>query len=84
MPVALGKVQYFVSEGDTGKAVLACSMSSVIKTSGTCHLICSCVSYASGMGMGGRWDGRYGGSTWSGSDPTSFWVMSVCACLFFG
>lgn len=37
-----------------GKTVLACSMSSVIKTSGTCHLFCSCVLDANGCGIGDK------------------------------
>lgn len=46
--------------------MLAFSMSPVIKTSGTCHLICSCVLDASGCGMGDA-AGALGG---------------VCMCLF--
>lgn len=36
-----------------GKSIVAFSMSSVIKTSGWCHLICSCGLDANGCGMGG-------------------------------
>lgn len=66
---------FFVRGGcKKGKTILAFSMSSVI-TSGTCHLVCCCVSDANGCGMGGM--------TWALCQdltlPLSRWCMYVLA-----